>query len=68
MGIKVPNSGCVVIYGHLQPQLKKYRCLCYMSNANHNNLYFVAIPGTQLLNPAICLWKARNSIERRGFS
>jgi hypothetical protein len=47
--------------------MKKYRSLWGMSTTNHNILYFVRIPGIRLLNPALCLWKARNSLAGRGF-
>jgi len=46
--------------------MKKYRSLWCMSTTNHNILYFAVIPGTSLLNTAICLWKAQNSLAWRG--
>jgi hypothetical protein len=38
-----------------------------MSTANHNILYFVHIPGTCLLNTAICLWKAPMALRHADF-
>jgi hypothetical protein len=38
-----------------------------MSTANHNILYFVHIPGTCLLNTAICLWKAPKALRDADF-
>ncbi len=46
--------------------MKKYRCPWCVSTGNHNILYFVRISGTCSLNTAICLWKASNSLARRG--
>ncbi len=51
----------------LQPQMKKYRCLWYMSTRNHNILYSADILGIRLLNIGNCLWKAQNSLARRGL-
>jgi hypothetical protein len=67
MGTKVSNSGCVVIDGCLQPQMKKYRFPWRKSTTHDNILYFAAVPGPSLQNPAICLWKAQNSLVRRGL-
>jgi hypothetical protein len=47
--------------------MKKYRSLWCMSTTNHNILYLADIPRTQLLNTAICLWKAQNSLAQRGL-
>jgi hypothetical protein len=47
--------------------MKKYRSLWCMSTTNHNILYLAHIPRTQLLNTAICLWKAQNSLALRGL-
>jgi hypothetical protein len=47
--------------------MKKYRSLWYMSTTNHNILYFPVIPCTLFLNTGICLWKAQNSLARRGL-
>jgi hypothetical protein len=47
----------------LQPQMKKYRCLWYMSTRNHNILYSEHIQGICLLNIGNSLWKAQNSFE-----
>ncbi len=51
----------------LQPQMKKYRCLWWMSTPGHNILYFFVICRILLLNAGICLWKAPNSPSQRGF-
>ena len=47
--------------------MKKYRSLWCMSTTNHNILYFAVIPCTLFLNTGICLWKAQNSLARRGL-
>jgi hypothetical protein len=53
-GIFTPESMTI----RLQPQMKKYRCLWYMSTTNHNILYFVAINGINFPNKGNYLWKA----------
>jgi hypothetical protein len=47
--------------------MKKYRSLWCMSTTNHNILYFACIRRTSMLNTAICLWKAQNGRNERGF-
>jgi hypothetical protein len=51
----------------LQPQMKKYRSLWWMSTTNHNILYFACNPCISLLNTAICLWISHLSLARCGF-
>jgi hypothetical protein len=66
-----PPGGVVtpgIIKIRLQPQMKKYRSLWYVSTRNHNILYFVCVPRTRLLNTATCLWKAQKSLAGRGLS
>jgi hypothetical protein len=38
-----------------------------MSTKNHNILYFVYVPGINLLNKGIYLWKAPKTLAGRGF-
>ena len=51
----------------LQPQMKKYRCLWCKSRINHYILYLVHDSGLLFPNKGTCLWKARDSLARRGF-
>ena len=48
--------------------MKTYRCPWCVSRTNHNILYFVHISRTSPLNTAICLWKLRIGLARRGFA
>jgi hypothetical protein len=50
----------------LRPQMKKYRCPWWMSTTNHNILYFVHISNINFPNKGHCLWKAPESLARRG--
>jgi hypothetical protein len=56
------------VAARLQPQLKKYRCLWWMSTTNHNILYFLNISGIHFLNKGKCLCKAQNALAGCGFS
>jgi hypothetical protein len=47
--------------------MKKYRSLWYMSTTNHNILYLADMQGISLLNTGNRLWKAQNSLARRGL-
>ena len=57
-----------LLTAHSRPQMKTYRCPWCVSRTNHNILYFVHISCTSSLNTAICLWKLRISLARRGFA
>ena len=54
------------VRNRLRPQMKKYRCPWYMSTTNHNILYFGHISGINFPNKGDSLWKAPNSLARRG--
>jgi hypothetical protein len=55
------------VTARLQPQMKKYRSLWWMSTGNHNILYLAYIRRIRFLNTGICLWKAQNGLALRGF-
>ena len=67
-GSTAPISTGIFITIRLKPQMKKYRCLWYVSTTNHNILYFVGVSRTCSLNTATCLWKVANGLVWRGVA